>query len=164
VTTPARDASRRARLLVLGALAAAVATSVLLVLLLLGRGGTGPVLGVGLAAFGTAALAGGLLVLARAGALARDVAGAGRERAAAVLTRCLLATGAVAAVALVVGIAAAVATRSAAPGLGAAIAVLLLALLAATAYTDRAAALSGDPDGCPGAAGASEPDPAADAR
>ena len=66
-------APRRGRLLVSGAGALAVATAVLLALLtaaLVAGWGGGPAVAYGSAAFGAAGLAVGLLVLARAGAVA----------------------------------------------------------------------------------------------
>ena len=75
-------APRRARLLVSGAAVAVVTTAVLLVLLtaaLVAGWGGGPVAGYGSAAFGAADLAVGLLVLARAGAVARTDAARGRR-------------------------------------------------------------------------------------
>ena len=72
---------RRARLLVSAAAAAAAATAVLLALLtaaLVAGRGWGPAVAYGSAAFGAADLAVGLLVLARAGAVARGDAARGR--------------------------------------------------------------------------------------
>ena len=84
--------ARRARLLVSGAAAAAVATTVLLALLtaaLVAGWGGGPAVAYGSAAFGAAGLAVGLLVLARAGAVARtDVRVVGRCAFAAASGRC----------------------------------------------------------------------------
>jgi len=74
-------APHRARLLVSGAAAAAIATDVLLALLtavLVGGRGGSPAAAYGSAAFGAAGLAVGLLVLARAGAVARTDAARGR--------------------------------------------------------------------------------------
>src|SRR3954447_18786223 len=82
-------APHRARLLVSGAAAAAIATDVLLALLtaalVAGRGGS-PAAAYGAAAFGAAVLAVGLLVLARAGAVARTDPVRGR----ALCMRCCL--------------------------------------------------------------------------
>ena len=75
-------APRRARLLVSAAAAAAVVTAVLMVLLtaaLVAGWGGGPAVAYGSAAFGAANLAVGLLLLARAGAVARTDAARGRR-------------------------------------------------------------------------------------
>jgi len=97
-------ALRRARLLVSGAAVTAVATAVFLALftaaLVAGWGG-GPAAGYGSAAFGAADLAVGLLVLARAGAVARTDAARGR----ALRIRCVWALFAVLAVFIVGGVA-----------------------------------------------------------
>ena len=98
-------ASRRARLLVSGAAAAAVVTAVLLALLvaaLVAGWGGGFAAGYGSAAFGAAGLAVGLLVLARAGVVARTDAARGR---ALCIRCCVWALFAVLAVFIVGGVA-----------------------------------------------------------
>jgi len=121
--------ARRARLLVSGAAAAAVATAVLLALLtaaLVAGWGGGPAAAYGSAAFGTADLAVGLLVLARAGAVARTDAARGR---ALCIRCCVWALFAVLAVFIVGGVAGYL-TRAAAPVWGSTVAgVLLIALV-----------------------------------
>ena len=114
-------APRRARLLVSGAAAAAVATAVLLALLtaaLVAGWGGGPAVAYGSAAFGAAGLAVGLLVLARAGAVARTDAARGR---ALCIRCCVWALVAVLAV-FIVGYM----TRAATPIWGSTVAGLLL--------------------------------------
>ena len=105
---------RRARLLVAGAAVAAAASSVFLALrtaaLLAERGG-GPAVAYGSAAFGAADLAVGLLVLARAGAVARTDPARGR---ALCIRCCVWALFAVLAVFIVGGVAGYL-TRAAAP-------------------------------------------------
>jgi len=173
--------SRRAVRLVSGATAAAVATLVLVGLvvavLLDHPPGAATALGLGLGAAGAAVLATGLLAVARAGALARRPAG--RARAAAVLTRCLLVATVVAVALAVVGVVAVSATRTPAPGLGAGAAALLLVGLATLAGRSLRrlpappavlappvpfipAQRTAEPTPVPG--GASEQGPAADAR
>ena len=137
---PGRDLRQPAAVrLVLGATAAAVAALVLvglLVAVVAARPtGAATAFGLGLGAAGAAALAVGLLVVARAGALARRPSG--RARAAAVLTRCLLAATVGAVAMVVVGVVAVSATRAAAPGLGAGAAAVLLVGLAALAGRTR---------------------------
>ena len=131
VTTP-----RWARLLVWGAAAAAVATAVLLALLtaalVAGRGG-GPAVAYGSAAFGAADLAVGLLVLARAGAVARIDAARGR---ALCIRCCVWALFAVLAVFIVGGVAGYL-TRAAAPIWGSTVAGLLLIALVGLAARQR---------------------------
>jgi hypothetical protein len=131
VTTP-----RRARLLVSGAAAAAVATAVLLALLtaalVAGRGG-GPAAAYGSAAFGAADLAVGLLVLARAGAVARTDAARGR---ALCIRCCVVALFAVLAVFIVGGVAGYM-TRAAAPIWGSTVAGVLLIALVGLAARQR---------------------------
>ena len=128
-------APRRARLLVSGAAAAAVATAVLLALftaaLVAGRGG-GPTAAYGSAAFGSADLAVGLLVLARAGAVARSDAARGR----ALRIRCVWALFAVLAVFIVGGVAGYL-TRAAAPIWGSTVAGVLLIALVGLAARQR---------------------------
>ena len=173
--------SRRAVRLVSGATVAAVATLVLrglLVAVLRAQPpGGAPALGLGLGAAGAAGLATGLLVVARAGALARRPSG--RARAASVLTRCVLAATVVAVALAVVGVVAVSATRAPGPGVGAGAGALLLVALATLAGRSRrrlpAAApapaapvpfvptqRSAEPTPVPG--GASEAGPTADAR
>jgi hypothetical protein len=131
--------SRRAVRLVLGATAAVVAALVLvglLVAVLAGRSaGAGTALGLGLGAAGTALLAAGLLVVARAGALSRRPSGA--ARGAAVLTRCVLAATVGAVAMVVIGVVAVSGFRAVAPGVGAGVAALLLVGLAALAGRSR---------------------------
>jgi hypothetical protein len=174
--------SRRAVRLVSGATVAAVASLVLvglLVAVLRDHPPEGaPALGLGLGAAGAAGLATGLLVVARAGALARR--SSGRDRAASVLTRCVLAATVVAVALAVVGVVAVSATRAPGPGIGAGAGALLLAGLATLAGRSRRrlsapgeaapappvpfvpSQRSAEPTPVPG--GASEPGPAADAR
>jgi MFS family permease len=162
-TVNPRGGTRRARLMVSGAAVAAVATAVLIALLVAGliaRTGPGPALGRGIAAFGTAAVAVGLLVLARAGALARDRSG----RAGALYRRCVIGALGGMLAALLAGVIAAVLLRSAAPAWGGAVAGFLLALLVAVALRLRATMPPDDRRRRPGGGGASEPDRAADAR
>ena len=129
-------APHRARLLVSGAAAAAAATAVLLALLtaalVAGRGG-GPAAAYGSAAFGSADLAVGLLVLARAGAVARSDAARGR----ALCIRCCV--GALFAVlpVFIVGGVAGYMTRAAAPIWGSTVAGVLLIALVGLAARQR---------------------------
>ena len=123
---------RRARLLVSGAAVAAVTTAVLLVLLtaaLVAGWGGGPVAGYGSAAFGAADLAVGLLVLARAGAVARSDAARGR---ALCIRCCVWALFAVLAVFI-----AGYLTRAAAPIWGSMVAGVLLVALIGLAARQR---------------------------
>ena len=129
-------APRRARLLVSGAAAAAVATAVLLALLtaaLVAGWGGGPAAGYGSAAFGAADLAVGLLVLARAGAVARTDAARGR---ALCIRCCVWALFAVLAVFIVGGVAGYL-TRAAAPIWGSTVAGVLLIALVGLAARQR---------------------------
>ena len=127
---------RRARLLVSAAAAAAAATAVLLALvtaaLVAGRGG-GPAAGYGSAAFGATGLAVGLLVLARAGAVARTDAARGR---ALCIRCCVWALFAVLAVFIVGGVASYL-TRAAAPMWGSMVAGVLLIALVGLAARQR---------------------------
>jgi hypothetical protein len=129
-------APRRARLLVSGAAAAAVATVVLLALLtaaLVAGWGGGLAVGYGSAAFGAAALSIGLLVLARAGAVARTDAARGR----ALCNRCCVwALFAVFAVFIVGGVAGYM-TGAAAPIWGSTMAGVLLIALVGLAARQR---------------------------
>jgi hypothetical protein len=167
VTSAARGA-RRARLLVVAAAVAGAVTLALLALLALGltrQTGPGPALGRGIAAFGTAGFAVGLLVLARAGALARG----GSSRARGLYNRCLVGALVGAAAALVGGAVAAVPLRSTAPPWGGAVAGFLLALLVALALRLRATTLrtttpSDDHRHRPGGGGASDTDRTAGSR
>ena len=174
--------SRRAVRLVSGATAAAVVALVLvgvLVAVLTGRPpGLAAALGLGLGAAGAAVLATGLLVVARAGAIARLPSGT--TRAASVLTRCMLVATVVAVAMAVVGVVAVSGTRASAPGLGAGAAAVLLVGLATLAGRSRRrlpetvrtaparpvpfipAQRSAEPVPVPG--GASEPGPSAGAR
>ena len=173
--------SRRAVRLVFGATAAVVVTLVLTGLLGVALAahppGTATALGLGLGAAGAAVLATGLLAVARAGALARHPSG--RARAAAVLTRCMLASTVGAVAMAVVGVVAVSGTQAPAPGLGAGAAALLLVGLATLAAHSRRLPVaapaapappvpfipsqrSAEPVPVPG--GASEPGPAAGAR
>ena len=131
VTSPSR-----ARLLVSGAAAAAVATTVLLALLaavlIAGRGG-GPAVGYASAAFGAADLTVGLLVLARAGAVARTDAARGR---ALCVRCCVWALFAVLAVFIVGGVAGYL-TRAATPIWGSTVAGVLLISLVGLAARQR---------------------------
>jgi len=128
--------ARRARLLVSGAATAAVATAVLLALLTAalaaGRGG-GPAVAYGSAAFGAAGLAVGLLVLARAGAVARTDAARGR---ALCVRCCVWALFAVLAVFIVGGVAGYL-TRTATPIWGSTVAGVLLISLVSLAARQR---------------------------
>jgi hypothetical protein len=159
---------RRARLLVSVAAVAAVLTVVLLALLVAGllRGtGAGPALFHGLVAAGTAGLALGLLVLARAGA----VAATGRPvRARGLCARVLVAALTLAVLVVLGGVLAASVTGSALPAWGGAVADVLLALLAAVAIRRRAALRAAPPPAArrrrPGGGGESEPDRATGAR
>ena len=129
-------APRRARLLVSGAAAAAVATAVLLALLtaaLVAGWGGGPAAAYGSAAFGAADLAVGLLVLARAGAVARTDAARGR---ALCIRCCVWALFAVLAVFIVGGVAGYL-TRAAAPIWGSTVAGVLLIALVGLAARQR---------------------------
>ena len=127
---------RRARLLVSGAAAAAVATAVLLALLtaaLVAGWGGGPAAAYGSAGFGTAGLAVGLLVLARAGAVAPSDAARGR----ALCNRCCVwALFAVLPVFVVGGVAGYL-TRAAAPIWGSTVAGVLLVALVGLAARQR---------------------------
>jgi hypothetical protein len=127
---------RRARLLVSGAAAAAVATDILLALLTAAHvagWGRGPAAGYGSAAFGAAGLAVGLLVLARAGAVARTDPARGR---ALCVRCCVWALFAVLAV-FVAGGAAGHLTRAAAPIWGSTVAGVLLIALVGLAVRQR---------------------------
>ena len=130
-------APRRARLLVSGAAAAAVATAVLLAVLtaalVAGWGGGPAAAGYGSAAFGAAGLAVGLLVLARAGAVARTDAARGR---ALCIRCCVWALFAVLAVFIVGGVAGYM-TRAAAPMWGCTVAGVLLIALVGLAARQR---------------------------
>ena len=127
---------RRARLLVAGAAAAAVAAAVLVALLtaalVAGRGG-GPAAAYGSAAFGPADLAVGLLVLARAGAVARSDAARGR---ALCIRCCVSALFAVLAVFIAGGVAGYL-TRAAAAIWGSMVASVLLIALVSVAARQR---------------------------
>ena len=129
-------ALRRARLLVSGAAVTAVATAVFLALftaaLVAGWGG-GPAAGYGSAAFGAAALAVGLLVLARAGAVAPTDAVRGRV----LCNRCCVwALFAVLPVFIMGGVAGYL-TRAAAPIWGSMVAGVLLVALVGLAARQR---------------------------
>ena len=127
---------RRARLLVSGAAAAAVVTAVLLALLtaaLVAGWGGGPAAGYGLAAFGAAGFAVGLLVLARAGAMARIDAARG---GALCIRCCIWALFAVLAVFIVGGVAGYL-TGAAAPIWGCMVAGVLLVVLVGLAARQR---------------------------
>ena len=127
---------RRARLLVAGAAVAAAASSVFLALLtaaLLAGRGEGPAVAYGSAAFGAADLAVGLLVLARAGAVARTDPARGR---ALCIRCCVWALFAVLAVFIVGGVAGYL-TRAAAPIWGSTVAGLLLIALVGLAARQR---------------------------
>jgi hypothetical protein len=159
---------RRARLLVSAAAVAAVVTAVLLALLvagLVGRTGSAPALLHGLAALGTAGVAIGLLMLARAGALAR---GRSTNRARALYARSAVAAGATGLAAVLAGALTAPSVRSPLPAWGGALAGFPLALLVALALGLRAAtSTTGPTGGRPqhrGDEGESEPDRAARAR
>lgn len=171
--------SRRAVRLVSGATAAAVVALVLVglvVAVLRDHPPAGaPALGLGLGAAGAIGLATGLLVVARAGALARHPSG--RDRAAAVLTRCMLAATVVAVALAVVGVVAVSASGAWGPGVGAGAGAVLLVGLAALAGRSRRRVPAASPrapapfvpaqrtaEPAPVPGGASEPGPAADAR
>jgi hypothetical protein len=127
---------RRARLLVAGAAVAAAASSVFLALLtaaLLAERGEGPAVAYGSAAFGAADLAVGLLVLARAGAVARTDPARGR---ALCIRCCVWALFAVLAVFIVGGVAGYL-TRAAAPIWGSTVAGVLLIALVGLAARQR---------------------------
>jgi hypothetical protein len=127
---------RRARLLVSGAAVAAVATAVLLALLtaaLVAGWGGGPAAGYGLAASGAAGFAAGLLVLARAGAVARTDAARGR---ALCIRCCVCALFAVPAVFIIGGFAG-YTTRAAAPIWGSTVTGALLIVLVGLAARQR---------------------------
>jgi hypothetical protein len=127
---------RRARLLVAGAAVAAAASSVFLALLtaaLLAERGGGPAVAYGSAAFGAAGLAVGLLVLARAGAVARTDPARGR---ALCIRCCVWALFSVLAVFIVGGVAGYL-TRAAAPIWGSTVAGLLLIALVGLAARQR---------------------------
>ena len=123
-------------MLVSGAAAAAAATAVLLALftaaLVAGRGG-GPAAAYGSAAFGSADLAVGLLVLARAGAVARSDAARGR---ALCIRCCVWALFAVLAVFIAGGVAGYL-TRAAGPIWGSTVAGVLLIALVGVAARQR---------------------------
>ena len=129
-------APRRARLLVSGAAAAAVAAAALLALLtaaLVAGWGGGPAVSYGSAAFGAAGLAVGLLVLARASAVAPTDPAGGR----ALCNRCCLwALFAVLPVFIVGGVAGYM-TRAAAPIWGSTVAGVLLIALVGLAARQR---------------------------
>jgi len=150
-----------------GAALAGAATIVLLALLAAGlarQTGPGTALGRGISAFGTGGFTVGLLVLARAGAVARG----GRLRARGLYNRCLVGGLVGTAAALVGGALAAVEVRSSAPGWGGAVAGFLLAVLVALALRLRAILGSTTPSDDhprrPGGGGASDTDRAAGAR
>ncbi|MDT0351281.1 hypothetical protein [Pseudonocardia charpentierae] len=127
---------RRARLLVAGAAVAAAASSVFLALLtaaLLAERGEGLAVAYGSAAFGAAGLAVGLLVLARAGAVARTDPARGR---ALCIRCCVWALFAVLAVFIVGGVAGYL-TRAAAPIWGSTVAGVLLIALVGLAARQR---------------------------
>jgi hypothetical protein len=129
-------APHRARLLVSGAAAAAIATDVLLALLtavLLGGRGGSPAAAYGSAAFGAADLAVGLLVLARAGAVARTDPARGR---ALCIRCCVWALFAVLAVFIAGGVAGYL-TRAAGPIWGSTVAGVLLIALVGVAARQR---------------------------
>jgi hypothetical protein len=160
--------SRRARLLVSGAAVAAVAAAALLALLVAGlvaRAGPVPALFHGLLAVGTGGLAVGLLVLARAGALARRRAA---ERARVLCNRCLVGALLAAVVVVLFGVLSAPSVGSSLPVWGGAVAGVLLALLVGLALRLRpplgAAGASQGRRYPPGGDGESEPDRAAGAR
>jgi hypothetical protein len=126
----------RASLLVSGAAAAAVVTAVLLALLvaaLVAGWGGGLAAGYGLAAFGAAGFAVGLLVLARAGAVARIDAARG---GALCIRCCVWALFAVLAVFIVGGVAGYL-TGAAAPIWGCMVAGVLLVVLVGVAARQR---------------------------
>jgi hypothetical protein len=132
---------RQAVRLVLGAAAAAGAAAVLLGLLTaaLARAadpGSGPAaVGFGLASTGAVLCTAGLLVVARAGALARRASGV--PRAISLLRRCVLAASVATVVVLVLGVAA-VSTSAALPAaLGGVGAILLLTVLGGVAARAR---------------------------
>jgi len=125
-------APHRARLLVSGAAAAAIATDVLLALLtavLVGGRGGSPAAAYGSAAFGAAGLAVGLLVLARAGAVARSDAARGR----ALCIRCCVWALFAVIVVFIVGYM----TRAAAPIWGSTVAGIPLIALVGLAARQR---------------------------
>ena len=165
--SPGDVGPRRARLLVSGAAVAAVMTAALLGLLVagLGRRAAEVTLFHGLAAAGTAGVAVGLLVLARAAALARS---GSLEAASTRYLRCVVAATVVGVAALVTGVTTAVTTRSPLPGWGGALALFLLALLVALALRLRAVTVVArrrpDRGSRRGDGGESEPDGAAGAR
>jgi hypothetical protein len=157
--------ARRSRLFVSVAALAAVATAVLLALLVVavisGRG-AGSAAAHGLAAYGAAVLALGLLVLARAGAVGRT----DPVRARALCARCTVgALFAVVAV-LVAGGIAVMLTRSGVPMQGASVGGALLVPLVGLAVWQRAALRAPPPPRRPrsGGGGESEPGRAAGAR
>ena len=129
-------APRRTRLLVSGAAAGAVVTAVLLALLvaaLVAGSGGGLATGYGLAAFGAGGFAVGLLVLARAGAVART----DPARGGALCIRCCVwALFAVLAV-FIVGGATGYLTGAAAPIWGCIVAGVLLVVLVGLAARQR---------------------------
>lgn len=154
---------RSSRLLVSLAAVAAAGTAVLLALLvvaILSRRGAGSVAAHGLAAYGAAVLALGLLVLARAGAVGRT----DPVRARGLCARCTV--GAVLAVVavLVAGGIAVTLTRSAAPVWGATVGAVLLVPLVVLGTWQRAALRPGPsrpgPSG-PGPSGSRSGPPAA---
>jgi hypothetical protein len=133
---PRAAALRRARLLVSVAALAAVATAVFLALLvaaLLRDRGAGTAAAYGLVAFGAAGLATGLLVLARAGAVARRVP----WRARGLCARCVV--GALVGVVAVLAAGGIAILRTGAPVWGAAVGAVLLVPLVALGTWQRAA-------------------------
>jgi hypothetical protein len=167
VTSSARG-PRRARVLVSGAAVAAVAAAALLGLLVAGlvaRAGAVPALFHGLLAVGTGGLAVGLLVLARAGALAR---GRAAERARVLCNRCLVGALLAAVVVVLFGALSAPSVGSSLPVWGGVVAGVLLVLLVGLALRLRpppgAAGASQGRRHPPGGDGESEPDRTAGAR
>ena len=170
--SPGAGGTRRARLFVSAAAVAAVATAVLLALLVAavvsGRG-AGSATAHGLAAYGAAVLALGLLVLARAGAVGRTDPVRARGLCARITVSALFAVVAV----LVAGGVAVILTRSDAPVWGATVGAALVAPLVPLAVWQRATVRppgSGPPARRPPAArdprsgGESEPGRASGAR
>jgi hypothetical protein len=158
---------RRARAFVAVAAVAALLTAVLLALLVAGlirRTGPAPALFHGFLALGTAGLAVGLLVLARAGA----VAAAGKPaRARGLCAQVLVAGLVLAVVAVLAGVLAGPAVGSALPVWGGAVAAALLVLLAVLAVRRRATLRAAPPPAArrrSGGGGESEPDRTAGAR
>lgn len=134
--SPPGGGPRRARVLVAIAALAALAVAVLSALAVAGllRGDPGRGAAFGLAAFGAAGLAGGLLVLARAGAIARRVP----WKARGLCARCVVGAlvGVVAVFAL--GGIAILRTRSGDPVWGSTVGAVLLAPLVGLATWQRA--------------------------